>query len=268
MLESTPDKPAATAGGELAGWILGIVVSQAIYVATVLGTADLLAGGPRSATALALAADAGPDGLYRLLRLLVGHGIFVELPGGRFANSAQSELLREVPGSLRALAGSVGERDYPALGDGNPGRGGRPRRPAGGDGTPRCQVRAVGPVGSAGLDPDDRPALPRTGQRRPGRRAAFQGGAGCGRRRRAAVRAGPHRAVVRRVAAAGAGAPTPGSTCAPPWNCLSGWVPLPGPSGPVPSCGPVARPPASATQHPSAAHPAGAAGRPASPRRG
>jgi hypothetical protein len=135
MLESTPDKPAATAGGELAGWILGIVVSQAIYVATVLGIADLLAGGPRSATALALAADAGPDGLYRLLRLLVGHGIFVELPGGRFANSAHSELLREVPGSLRALAVSVGERDYPALGDGNPGRGGRPRRPAGGDGT-------------------------------------------------------------------------------------------------------------------------------------
>ena len=116
MLESTPDKPAATAGGELAGWILGFVVSQAIYVAVVLGIADRLAGGPRSATALALAADADPDWLYRLLRLLAGHGIFVELPGRRFANSAQSELL------------------------GNPGRGSRPRRPAGGDGTPRCQV--------------------------------------------------------------------------------------------------------------------------------
>jgi hypothetical protein len=116
MPESTPAAPATTAGGQLTESILGFVVSQAIYVAAVLGIADLLADGPRSATALAEAADADPDGLYRLLRLLAGHGIFTELPGGQFANSGHSQLLREGPGSLRPLAVSVGERAYPALG--------------------------------------------------------------------------------------------------------------------------------------------------------
>jgi hypothetical protein len=93
------------------------VVSQAVYVAARFGIADLLADGPRSATELAVAAESDPDGLYRLLRLLAGHGIFLELPDGWFANSAQSGLLREGrPGSLRALAMSVGESGDPALG--------------------------------------------------------------------------------------------------------------------------------------------------------
>jgi hypothetical protein len=116
MPESTPAGPAAAAGEQLTRSILGFVVSQAIYVAAVLGIADRLADGPRSATALAVAADADPDGLYRLLRLLAGHGIFTELPEGRFANSAQSRLLAEGPGSLRALAISAGESGYRALG--------------------------------------------------------------------------------------------------------------------------------------------------------
>jgi hypothetical protein len=63
-----PAEPAATAGEQLAGTLLGFVVSQAIYVAAVLGIADLLAGGPRSVTALAAAAGADPDRLYRVLR--------------------------------------------------------------------------------------------------------------------------------------------------------------------------------------------------------
>jgi hypothetical protein len=96
--------------------LLGFVVSQAIYVTAVLGIADLLADGPRSVTALAAATGADPDGLYRVLRLLAGHGIFTELPRGRFANSAHSQLLREtMPGSLRPLALAVGEGADPAL---------------------------------------------------------------------------------------------------------------------------------------------------------
>ena len=115
MPEPMPAEP-AEAGQELAGSLVGFVLSQAIHVAAVLGIADLLAAGPRSATELAVAADADPDGLYRLLRLLAGHGIFTELPGGRFANSAHSQLLREgCPGSLRPLAISVGAGAYPAL---------------------------------------------------------------------------------------------------------------------------------------------------------
>jgi hypothetical protein len=77
-----PAEPAAAGGEQLAGMLLGFVVSQAIYVAAVLGIADLLADGPRSVTALAAAAGADPDGLYRVLRLLAGHGIFTELPKG------------------------------------------------------------------------------------------------------------------------------------------------------------------------------------------
>ncbi len=106
---------AAVLRQQLTGQILGFVLSQALYVATRLGIADLLAAGPRSATELAVEVGADRDGLYRLLRLLAGHGIFDELPGGRFANSAASELLREVPGSLRALALVAGEVAYPAL---------------------------------------------------------------------------------------------------------------------------------------------------------
>jgi hypothetical protein len=116
MSDSTPAAPAASPDEQLTGWLLGFVISQAIHVAAVLGIADLLAGGPRSASALAVTADADPDGLYRLLRLLAGHGIFTELPGGRFANSPLSEPLREGPGSLRPLAVAVGECAYPALG--------------------------------------------------------------------------------------------------------------------------------------------------------
>jgi Dimerisation domain len=111
-----PSTPTAALRLELADQLLGFVVSQAIYVAATLGIADQLAEGPRSATDLAVAAGADPDRLYRLLRLLAGHGIFVELPGGQFVNSARSQLLREGPGSLRALAMSVGENAYPAMG--------------------------------------------------------------------------------------------------------------------------------------------------------
>jgi hypothetical protein len=102
---------------ELTGRLLGFAVSQAIHAAAALGIADLLAERPRTAEELAEAAHADPDALYRLLRLLAGHGIFVEGEGGRFANSPLSELLREVPGSLRALALQAGELSYPTMGE-------------------------------------------------------------------------------------------------------------------------------------------------------
>jgi hypothetical protein len=55
--------PTAAVRSELAGQLLGFVVSQAIYVAATLGIADQLAEGSRSATDLAVAAGADPDGL-------------------------------------------------------------------------------------------------------------------------------------------------------------------------------------------------------------
>jgi DNA-binding transcriptional ArsR family regulator len=51
-------------------------ISQAIHVAAVLGIADLLADGPRSAAELAEATGTHPDTLYRLLRALAGAGVF------------------------------------------------------------------------------------------------------------------------------------------------------------------------------------------------
>jgi SAM-dependent methyltransferase len=101
---------------ELAQRIMGFLVSQAVYTATKLGIPDLLAGGPRAADDLAEAAGADPDALYRLLRMLAGHGIFVEQADGNFANSDQSELLRDEPGSFRDFALVFGEEFYPAFG--------------------------------------------------------------------------------------------------------------------------------------------------------
>ena len=102
--------------GQLAGRIMGFMVSQAVYVAAKLGIADLLADHERAAADLAGEAGVHPDALYRLLRLLAGHGIFVEHADGNFANSAESELLRDAPGSFRDFALVFGEDFYPALG--------------------------------------------------------------------------------------------------------------------------------------------------------
>ncbi len=101
---------------ELAGRIMGFMVSQGVYVAAKLGIADLLADGPRPATELAGAAGANGDALYRLLRLLAAYGIFVEQPAARFANSGLSELLREGEG-FREFALVFGEEFYPAFGE-------------------------------------------------------------------------------------------------------------------------------------------------------
>jgi O-methyltransferase/methyltransferase family protein len=108
--------PAAALRTQVAGQILGFVVSQAVYVAARLGIADQLAEGPRSAMELAVSVGADPEGLYRLLRLLAGNGIFVEQANGDFVNSPASELLRDTPGSLRTLALQAGEVGYPAMG--------------------------------------------------------------------------------------------------------------------------------------------------------
>jgi SAM-dependent methyltransferase len=100
----------------LAGKIMGFLMSQAVYVAAKLSIPDLVAERPRTAAELGEAAGADGDTLHRLLRMLAGHGVFVEGADGRFANSPTSELLREAPGSLRDFALVFGEEFYPALG--------------------------------------------------------------------------------------------------------------------------------------------------------
>jgi O-methyltransferase domain/Dimerisation domain len=88
----------------------GYRISQAIHVAAVLGIADLLADGPRSADDLADATGSDPDALYRLLRALAGVGVFAEEAGRRFGLTPLGSGLRsDAPGSLRHVAVELGQ---------------------------------------------------------------------------------------------------------------------------------------------------------------
>lgn len=83
----------------------GQIVSRCIGLAAELAIADHLTDGPRDVVALAAATHVDADALYRVLRLLAGFGIFMELPGRRFQNSPLSEPLRtDAPGSVRHFA--------------------------------------------------------------------------------------------------------------------------------------------------------------------
>ena len=82
---------------------LGIIDTKSIAVAAELGVADHLVGGPQTASDLAGTCSADPDALDRLLRFLVGRGVFRTTRNGRYANNKASELLRrDHPGSIRA----------------------------------------------------------------------------------------------------------------------------------------------------------------------
>jgi Dimerisation domain len=61
------------------GW-----AAQAITAAADLGIADALANGPLSADELATAVDAEADTVRRLLRALIGRGVFRQLRDGRY----------------------------------------------------------------------------------------------------------------------------------------------------------------------------------------
>ena len=62
----------------------GYWLSQALYVATKLGIADILAGGAMTPAELASATGSHADSLYRILRALAAQGIFAEDEAGRF----------------------------------------------------------------------------------------------------------------------------------------------------------------------------------------
>jgi hypothetical protein len=110
------DERRAESIAQLQRLINGYQVTRAIHVAVTLGLPDLVASGARDAAALASATGTHPDALYRLLRALAALGIFRELPGRRFEQTALSELLRaDAPVSLAGWAMFVG-RDSQWLG--------------------------------------------------------------------------------------------------------------------------------------------------------
>lgn len=98
---------------ELVQMLFGYRVTQAIYVATKLGIADLLEGCPKSADDVAEAVGADPSALRRLLRALVNLGLVSEDEGGRFALTALGDPLRSgASDSVRATAIMYGDECY------------------------------------------------------------------------------------------------------------------------------------------------------------
>lgn len=73
---------------------LGYLLSRSLHVATELGIADLLSGGPRTVEELACSTGAHRDALYRLLRTLAAQGVFAEDTPGRFATTPAAALLQ------------------------------------------------------------------------------------------------------------------------------------------------------------------------------
>ncbi len=73
---------------------LGIIDTKALEVVADLGVADALADGPRDAQQLAVALGVDADALGRVLRFLVGRGVFAHDRDGRYRNNSTSRLLR------------------------------------------------------------------------------------------------------------------------------------------------------------------------------
>jgi len=95
---------------QLGRLLSGYRITQAIHVAAVLGIADQLADGPRTADELAESTGTHPDTLYRVLRALAAAGVFAEAEDRRFASTPLGDGLRsDVPGSLRDMAVLVGQ---------------------------------------------------------------------------------------------------------------------------------------------------------------
>ncbi|MEO3814708.1 methyltransferase [Sphaerisporangium sp. B11E5] len=76
---------------------------MALRVAATLRIADHIAGGTRTAVAMAPLVKADPDALERLLRYLAARGVFSRGPGGTYELTPKGELLRDDhPDGMRA----------------------------------------------------------------------------------------------------------------------------------------------------------------------
>jgi DNA-binding Lrp family transcriptional regulator len=85
--------------------------SQAITVAAQLGIADALASGPLSIEDLADRVGADADALRRLLRALIGRGVFRRRDGRYELNSLAATLCSDAPVSTTAAARFYGSRE-------------------------------------------------------------------------------------------------------------------------------------------------------------
>ena len=87
-------------------------LSQAITVAVDLGIADVLAEKPMGIDDLARKVDANPDALARMLRALIGRGIFRQRRDGRYDLTPLAKTLRsDTADSMAAFAQFVGSAE-------------------------------------------------------------------------------------------------------------------------------------------------------------
>jgi C-methyltransferase len=99
--------PAAMMEMIVAAWL-----SQAITVAAQLGVADALTAGPMTIDELAAAVGANSDALHRLLRALIGRGVFDRRDDGRYElNSLARTLCSDAEASMSAAAQFYGSRE-------------------------------------------------------------------------------------------------------------------------------------------------------------
>ena len=102
--------PQQSAQEVILGLALSYLASRSLHVATELGIADLLKDGPQTIEELARSTGAQQQSLYRLLRMLAGHGVFAEESSGRFQLTPAAALLQtRVPGSLHDAVKMVGD---------------------------------------------------------------------------------------------------------------------------------------------------------------
>lgn len=95
----------------------GYRLSQALYAACALRLPDAVAGGARSAHALAESVGAHPDRVRRLLRALAAEGLFTEDDEGRFGPTpASARLTGESEDRLMVLGWRVLPATYSAFG--------------------------------------------------------------------------------------------------------------------------------------------------------
>ncbi|CAN5679105.1 methyltransferase [soil metagenome] len=93
--------------------IMGAWVAQTIAAAADLGIADALADGPVSGNELAHRVNADQDALERMLRALIGIGIFAQRDDGRYELTALADTLRtHAPVSMSGMARWVGSPQH------------------------------------------------------------------------------------------------------------------------------------------------------------
>lgn len=93
--------------------ILNAWVAQAITTAADLGVADALADGPLSGEQLADRVGADPDALRRLMRALVGIGVFRQRKDGGYALTPLGDTLRtDAPVSMAGMARWIGSPQH------------------------------------------------------------------------------------------------------------------------------------------------------------